>query len=783
MMRWTLLLVASCAFVWLGCSSDDGSGGAADAETPAELDAGPSDAEAVEDAGKTPDGGSSTPDAGAEPDQGGTDVAEDVPAPPPLDPPPEPNECTGNTEAPLQTFGGACCYTESWHPTNGNCVWYDEDYGDGQCLDQQCDTGICSSSSYCTKSCAIYVDSVNNHTGEPGPDGVADDVIDDCTFGAVDGPYGSEYHCINLAAPNKDQNGICRPGSTFPPCEVSDDCPDGEACRLLYILGETQARCGVPPVGSVGLGEACNSDPNDGPVVRCEGPLCYSFGCSDLCADDGSCATDTCVDGACSKDPDATCTSDTDCSAMYCRPLTPYSNSTFTDDFCWPRTCEVVGDCQDPDWFCRPFWNGAETVEEAAFAPSCRKKDSPDLANYGEPCGTTPDGTEHPACVWSSGCIDNYCSGPCKSDDDCGEGAECLLADEWNIDVDGDDETDTYVNVDGCQAWPYEGELTSCLSDADCPADHHCQYRVKGQGEGADRVWESEYMCRKNPESMVTFGQECGGDSGNTCASDLCLVSSGADDEPSMCSQTCGSAADCPDSVDWLGQGWKSYCLSLRVNRNQSLGEEDDVFVPYCWRTSPIGSLDACDEHRQCSQSIEYCRAVAIAGNPDEPVLVEHLCLDSSQGLDALPTKKVGEPCESWTECVGRRCLPDGLGGGYCSQLCAEDADCVTPGGIGGLECTEEVLVPRADPEHSGVTARCRLAASCLSCETDEDCGGDYQCVNTGGLGTLVDLRCASPCTEQADCDDPDHSCKQDISSIGQFTGKEACVPDDGCPQ
>ena len=695
-------------------------------------------------------------------------------------PPPDPEICTGNTQGQLQAYGGACCYTPSFHAQNPDCVWYADTYGDGECLDAECAEGFCSGAEYCSKGCVMYVDAMNNHTGaQNDPDGVMDPTVTDDCEGAEDGPRGAEYHCINLRAPDKDPYGVCRPGTTFGPCETTDDCPGGEVCTLLYILGETQSRCMTPAKTGVGTAEDCNSDPNSGPLQECLGPLCYSsFGCSDLCADDASCATDTCVNGACSKSPEMGCASHSDCSAMYCTSLSPYSNSDFEDDFCWPRECRVAGDCKDKDWFCRPYWNGADTVEEVAFGPQCRKAAEDDMAHYGEPCGNAGDGTDLPPCVWSSGCIDNYCSGPCQSDADCDGGAECLLGYEWNIDVDDDEEIDTYVNVDLCQSWPHDGDIVPCLSDQDCPADHHCEYRVKGSGDETlgERVWEVEYVCKKDYDDQVAFGQICGSGNGS-CKSSLCLVPSGSDDADSMCTEYCTSATDCPDTVEFDGFTWKTYCVSFHVNGNEDLDGINDVYVPYCWRTSSIGSVDPCDDSKDCESPKDYCRAVAIAGNPDQAVTVEHLCLDSSQGLEEFPTKEVGEACESWTECNGRACYPDGDGSGYCSELCGDHDDCVGPDGFKGLACTDQVLIERPDPANSGITQRCIMQKTCLPCAADDDCGGDHLCVNIGGLGGLAEMRCGSPCQSTAQCTEADTTCITDITEKGVPTGKHACMP------
>jgi hypothetical protein len=291
------------------------------------------------------------------------------------------------------------------------------------------------------------------------------------------------------------------------------------------------------------------------------------------------------------------------------------------------------------------------------------------------------------------------------------------------------------------------------------------------------KTWATEFVCRNDYEDQVTFGEVCGSGNGE-CASDLCLVPSGADNQDSMCTTYCSAASDCPETFEFDGFTWKSICLSFTVSHNSTPDPIDDVFIPYCWRTSSIGSLDPCDAERKCSNNKDYCNALTVAGNPDEAVVVEHLCTDVGYGLDAYPTKEVGEPCTSWTQCKGRSCLGDGQGGGYCSELCVTDAGCQNPESTLELRCTEQTLVPRPDDAKSGKTARCRLAETCMICESDDDCGGHQRCVNMGGLGSLADLRCGDPCVSADDCLDPTASeCTQHITPTGAPTESYACLP------
>jgi len=632
-------------------------------------------------------------------------------------PDPDAGLCSGDPDQ-SSPLGGACCYTASDHPTNPGCH-YNEDGYSANCKHTQCEgpnlgsihsggDTECINSTYCSKSCSIGVDVKHNSTGAAGSDYVTDaDQPNDCADFAH-GPAGSSFRCVQYYTTSPTAR--CEPGTDFAPCEDSSECPSGESCRTIYVGSQYQARCMTDFGGGKKLGERCNADPADGPLVPCNSghycPTTYKF-CHDMCANDESCATDTCVDGFCSKDPTSPCNSNSDCSAMYCAAdYKAFTSSSHTDDTCLPRYCDKASDCNDPDWYCRPLWSASAVPGDISMIGECRLKDE-GTVGYGEACGEPGDGTGLPPCAYSY-CIDNVCAGPCDADADCGAGTECLVADYWYVSSLYSGLDDDYVNIDLCVPWPNDGPATDCFTDTDCAAGHHCEYRVKGQGLGADRTYAIEYKCKKNAAEQSFFPDECTDDTKDNCAG-KCLF--GSADSDGLCTKTCASAADCP-AFTWQNNDYGSICLSYAPNPNNTLDVLDDIYLPYCWYASASSSLVTCEEDRKCDDPSEYCSAIAIAGNPSDPVVVEHICQDSGWGLDVEPTKEVGEACAFYYECKSRSCLPGGPNGGYCGSLCDidnGDADCQSASGIAGLKCLDSLLLDRGDPALSAVTQTCQL--------------------------------------------------------------------------
>ncbi|MGB0590631.1 MAG: hypothetical protein ACPGU1_13215 [Myxococcota bacterium] len=698
------------AFVCVGCAGSPSS----DLGTPSEVSANESSQEdpgvastetsveeSAQDTAPTrasePPTEPSTPDDHVSPPGGG------ISPPPPSGEPVNPEICSGDLEGALQPFGGACCYTGD-HDHNADCVWYSDAFQDsaGQCMDGQCATGSCLFGTYCSKNCTVYADEVRNDTLTPGVDGINDPTaLEECA-GAANGPMGAEYHCVNQANVTEASWGVCRPGTTFADCDSNVDCPNDEICAPLYVMGQVESRCMAREKQSADVGDACNSDPNAGPIQHCASGFCYGGACVSLCKDVSDCLTDVCLGGSCSKDPARTCGADADCSAFECIETAPFATNAYTHGLCMPKPCFAEDDCTDPDWFCRPFWNGADVVDEVAYAPACTLQPE-ETVGYGEACSVPGDDAGLPLCAWEQGCLANHCSAPCSAAEDCEAGSECLHALQWALDVDKNETLDTYLNVDACQVWPHVGVPTDCVSDADCPEGAHCQFRVVGSGEGEDRTWRGEYKCRADAEGQLSLGDVCDTSSAHLCASDLCLETPDQKGAGGLCSAYCTAASDCESAAS----GMKSVCTSMLMTGQNNLTPADDVYVAHCAPTSAESSLASCEATRHCVAPNEFCRAHAIAGNPDAPALVEYLCVDGQVG--SSPAGAVGASCAEDADCLGRTCVLGASALGYCSELCLTDEDCQTSEGLSGLTCKPETLIERQDAAMSAITARCLL--------------------------------------------------------------------------
>ncbi len=561
-----------------------------------------------------------------------------------------------------------------------------------QCLHAQCDSGLCLEP-VCAAACTIAKDEVD-HAGVPGPDGIDDPDadFDDCA-GAVDGPFGTEFTCVQVSGPEEAKAAYCQPGTTFAPCDAGADCPDGQTCQLQYVLGAYGARCATAPKGAVEISRYCNRNPELGDVAYCETGLCFGMGCTGFCTDDDDCG-------------------DFECRAN----AVPFpTEPELTFDMCWAPVCQSGADCAAEGQHCAISGNG-ETGEAIDWEHLCVAS-PPNAAALGEDCEDDPtDNVPKPDCAGP--CLnDGTCSAICEGAADCAavETMQCD-ANVVPVDYEGDGVDDKFLPLGLCVDHP--GSNTACARDADCPEGEACTLRAFFS-EDEPPIVDAAGLCTTVSPGEAVVGDACGGNSAVSCRSGFCLGSNG--DQPGYCSALCGSKADCPDGVSLgLFQGtYNLYCRGLVFSPGLAAGtEEDSIYVPLCIpapaETSP---LTECTGHATCDVG-EACWPVAIAMGATGPTALELRCLgagvfdDSGQFLPA--TAAYGAACDASLEsadpaerCQTNLCLPDDDGAGYCSRLCTSPDDCT----VEGHTCAPHVLVDRVGDEADLTVDLCQPTA------------------------------------------------------------------------
>ena len=688
-------------------------------------------------------------------------------------------------------FGGECQYLEDCQP------YLDPDSSEQNpdfpfCNYDQCEGGGPCSIPFCSKSCVMHKDTVNNATGVAEGDGIedADTPQDDCA-GAVDGPVGTNFKCVALL-PADQPNPVfqCQGGTTFKACVANTDCPDGEACQLAYINGFYQTRCMTAVKdefhGGVSVGKVCNGNQWDSDLAFCNSDLCFGVGCVDFCTANSDCMTNpgaTCDGGTCSNNPDFDCASDSDCSAWQCEENFQLFSSApeITFDICFPKECGVSADCGDTDYFCRFFINGEPALVDVAWEYFCLPKPA-DSVGLGEACDPFwQDDIEGSECE-TGFCIEGFCSGVCITDADCAVDQLCVVQ-EYGYDHDKDDLVDKILPYNLCQSFP--GSQDDCMINADCTENGEACVMAEFPSDG-EFMYELKGYCANLGEQKGVMGDFCGWGVGVECKSGICQY---FDNEAGygLCVEPCAQNSDCPDTISLEGIEYKTICTMTLWGYNGTLDIDNGLFLNYCWVTYANNSLQDCSADFICTEKDnEACTPYVHSLAPNVPALVEYACV-SNIGFDdennplPAPTKDAGEVCnpEGNGECMGIFCMNDVQEGvGYCSKLCLTDDDCPD-----GLECLDNVYLARPNMDNAAIYKTCRKAVSCLPCSNDYDCAPGFLCVNVGGFGITADYKCAPTCETDDDCVNTDGglTCVESISAAGQLEGKLACIPG-GCP-
>lgn len=675
------------------------------------------------------------------------------------------NTVTGRCVVPGGPLGSFCGVTATCTSTTP---------GWPNCLHEQCESNSCLPANsvalafrdVCTKSCVIYKD-----TNPANGVNDADADFEDCA-GAVDGPAGDTYRCVNFAQPGQNPVGVCLPGTEFLNCVSDAQCPGDEVCEITNIGGAIGSRCMAPYRETAnwnatvnGLSQSCNENPNNGPVEYCEGGLCFGIGCVSLCATNADCDTTKVRpgtgcgnDGKCLTNPAKACTTDVDCSAFQCEqdfPIFGAEYPQFAFDICFPNNCDTDADCGG-GFYCRFFWNG-EPGKDAALDSLCLPQNE-DGVDLGEACIDPSETIPGNLCKNEDLCIGGYCSTLCRDNDDCAtsKGQICTVA-ELPGDFDEDDEIDFVLPVQWCETFP--GYTTDCLSNADCAAGESCQlYEVANyddQGQlKADGPYTLAGVCQPVdttafPGDAGTFGKSC--TTGADCRSGFCYPINAAGTQR-ICIDPCQATEECPTGVSIGGQTADGVCVSLLYAWGGDLDDAaKSVFVSLC--LPDTSSLDDCSDDYTCTGT-ESCFPNIVAAGPTTQAKTEYLCFETWESEGVRGTKQLGDLCNpnaANEECASGLCVTElaNANQGYCSALCDVGSD---PCGA-GTTCQLITRVARVGEYADNATGYglCLKSQECSECAGQWDCPGDLACVNLGSAA-VPSYRCVPECDGNEDC-------------------------------
>lgn len=702
-------------------------------------------------------------------------------------------KCVVKAAGPVKKKAGEHCGADKTCVAPGNGATQAQQQAYQQCLDDQCDTGLCFMS-VCSKACTIAADSKNNATGQAqsGGDGIEDpDAATDCE-GFVDGPQGTSFKCVQLTNPASGGNvSYCVPGTTFKPCKSNPDCTGGEVCSFRYIRGSYVTVC-APSVkevdGKAGQdnGGYCNDNPASGAVASCKNNLCLGFGmCVDFCKSDADCAGGG--------------------QPMICKKDTKIFGATSTPvSVCFPKNCYLDEDCKDPNYYCLTSYNGVKNqdgdpdpndptkIKLPSWDESVCVKKAPNTAKKGTPCNQFPSDTTSKllACETKYWCINGVCGNHCKSDANCTADQKCEV-EEIPLDTSdpADKKYDVFTALKVCA--PYPSAKGDCFASNQCKdaTSNYCRVIEVDMPAPATGTAAGKYdlkgLCIAPSKDLAALGESCGAAVGKGCQSGLCLGQStdatGAP-TPGWCTDICSQKSDCPDQAPIeIAQGtkYKFACGSIGYGNNGSSTPLDNLYMGLCLPQAPNSSMVNCSADFKCAAG-ETCNPKVITFGPTYTPVVEYYC-NKPWGQTA-PTKKVGEACNpnpgdtDPPECISGMCMPDSTSGkGYCSALCKSNADC---GSNDGMFCdAEHQWLPRADKSKAAIVPVCAKKKSCVPCSYDFQCATGLKC--TWPSDTAISGVCAPPCNADADCaaTDGGSKCEAAKGIKGDVLSQKVCTP------
>lgn len=656
-------------------------------------------------------------------------------------------------EQALRPDGSSCGQTASCTPTLPDpfvpgSVYENPDWPG--CLDHQCQGLVCDQG-MCSRPCVVRKDSSVNGTSIASRDYIEDSTAGtDCVV-AAGSAYEGDMMCVGRRKSwEGDLIGVCRPASSFTPCNPSDNCPGTEECSYVLLPHGLERRC-VTPITGGGFAQECGFDPFLGDTVLCESGLCSEAGCTRPCDRDDQCLVPgyQCVSGVCAGGL-KTCSGDTECSPWVCGSSVDIMG--IAASACEPRRCSGDFDCPGEGYYC------ATAIEQditGALVASGRC--APAVvggADVGEPCGTQPGGGVIP-CRNRDMCVDGYCSARCQTDFDCfihGD-LRCALKQESTV-IGYVAGQDVWFDVGYCIPTGYRPE--GCRNDSSCDGRVCTPWVSDAWGRR-----EVLTTCMDPPANGWPLGTACGRYAWDAvCQARYCFGQDDVYGLPGWCSSTCVVDSDCPSTTPLGVDEARWICAAMPIIGAESLPLEDDLFASWCVPVSVESSLADCSATRYCADQGQVCSPVLRAGPGVENERVDYLCLAASDGRDP---GYICDPAGDGSDCAGGICSPSAMTGiGFCSVTCLSDSQCLDFGENVACRGMHMGFSTQGQPLFADV---CRMTGECIVCESDADCGAGHRCANVSGSLWWADTRCVRECDVSADCADIAGRSCEDVSS------------------
>lgn len=519
----------------------------------------------------------------------------------------------------------------------------------------QCESGLCHDQT-CTRECADAADCADGWIcRDQGGVGVCEEPTT-CTA-AGDCEVAGDLCVVER---NGDLRVICHP--PVGDGEIGDTCSGDEDCEAGLCLdgmcsnpcdspsdcgGSGDFRCSSEDLGGTDLNvcterplESCLSDAECDGTDRCVAGVRdddFLFACGDpndggaeggeSCSDDGDCAQNLCLDGACA----APCDTDAVCSTI---PASSCGSSTVeregvegsvsTCDV--PELCDNSAQCSGSET-CYVV-SGDSSVDTICNEPNSANRGAGEFCSSNSQCASN---------YCHEGRFATYCAEPCANNSDCPSQVEGYQMECGTADIE-------HGSGSEAVAVCVHSDPAPCALDGDCGTGESCAFAVTSAGSGVETV------C------LPTAG---GGGAGASCTSDPQCGSRYCVD--GSCSAPCAS---------------HDMCAGFQLCQENTVTKDGEQGVYDICEDIPIQS---CNSSVDCSPSDALmCNSVIFDADGDVEDLI---CWRTNDGGDGL-----GSSCTQSSTCESDFCwTSDDNTTGECTVFCEEEGrDCA-----GGQVCAE----------------------------------------------------------------------------------------------